>query len=231
MRDFKVTVTKLTGEDLMRKACESTFIGTSRTSLATIYKSEHSPARTQMFWIELVDLELAVATHLIRHHVGSQPFQLTCRNDRKGGNPGVPERCEHIIANLESSLEAMHSGSQTDAETLIMETVADVEWLAANSDRRTPVNLSLFINAQSLIDMSKVRMCMQAHVDTRKVFNAIKDAIKQIDPDLSDMMVRKCVYRNGLCGEPRCCGFNGTEKFADELAEYVSHFTEKQRGL
>ena len=45
------------------------------------------------------------------------------------------------------------------------------------------------------------------------------------------MMVRKCVYRNGLCGEQRCCGFNHTAAFEAELQDYISHFSEKQKGV
>lgn len=49
-KNFSVTVRKLTDRDLMLEACESTFIGKSNQSLLSIYKSEHSPARTQLFW-------------------------------------------------------------------------------------------------------------------------------------------------------------------------------------
>ena len=63
------------------------------------------------------------------------------------------------------------------------------------------------------------------------VFRAIKQEIAKVDPDLASMMVRKCVYRNGLCGEPRCCGFNHTHEFETELKDYTSHFSEKQKGI
>ena len=34
-------------------------------------------------------------------------------------------------------------------------------------------------------------------------------------------MVRECVYRNGLCPEMFTCGYNKTETFQKELAEYI----------
>ena len=100
MRDFNIVVTKVTDVNLMREACSMTFLGTSKQSLLSIYKSEHSPARTQMFWVQCYGIDLAVATHILRHHVGSIPFQLTCRDDRQGGNPGLPTRIESIKTQL-----------------------------------------------------------------------------------------------------------------------------------
>ena len=84
-KDYTVTIRKLTDVDLMREACESTFLGKSGQSLLSIYKSEHSPARTQLFWLKIKNVKLYISTHLLRHHVGSQPFALTMRDDRHGG--------------------------------------------------------------------------------------------------------------------------------------------------
>lgn len=231
MGELVVSVRKLTDVELMREACSMTFDGESHASLKTIYKSEHSPARTQMFWVTLKGIKLAYATHLIRHHVGSQPFQLTCRDDRKGGNPGQVDKCREICNKLEEADKAIQAGGFNHAQSCIYASMGEVEWLANNADRNTPVNLGLFLNAQSLIDMAKLRLCNQAHKETIAVFKKIKEAIRQIDPDLANMMVAKCVYRCGLCGEPRCCGFNNTSAFKAELKEYVSLFSEKQRGI
>lgn len=231
MKDFTVSVQKQTDVDLMRRACESTFVGKSHASLSSIYKAEHSPARTQLFWIELKNIPLFVSTHLLRHHVGSVPYQLTCRDDRKGGNPGLPGKVDEIVNQLEIlSSEFSIGGSYRQAQDLIRSIVSKVEWLKDNTDRQTPVNLSLLVNAQSLIDMAKLRLCNQAHAETIAVFKAIKEQVAQVDPELAKLMVPKCVYRNGLCGEPRCCGYNHTPKFREQLKEYTSQFTEKQKG-
>lgn len=106
-----------------------------------------------------------------------------------------------------------------------------LEWLKDNADRQTPVNLGLFLNAQSLIDIAKFRLCCQAHKETITVFQALKDEITKVDPDLAKLMVRKCVYRGGICGESRCCGFNSTEAFLKEEEDYLSNFSSKQRGI
>ena len=231
MKDLIVSVRKLTDEGLMREACESTFLGKSRASLLDLYKAEHSPVRTQLFWVTLKNIKLFISTHLIRHHVGSIPFQLICRDDLKGGSPDVVTRCTSINNQLREIQSLLQSGQNEMANSLINRCVEDIDWLAENSDRNTPVNLSLLVNAQSLIDMAKLRLCTQAHRETVEVFKKIKSEIEKIDPALASMMVRKCVYRGGLCGEQRCCGFNRSSAFVKEMAAYTDNFTPAQRGL
>lgn len=221
MKEFTISVKKLTDEELMREACEMTFLGTSKQSLLSIYKSEHSPARTQLFWIKAQNIPLFISTHLLRHHVGSVPFQLTCRDDRTGGNPGLIGKLDKIISRLQEST----------SEATIDSVITELQWLQENADRYTPVNLGIFVNAQSLIDMAKLRLCTgQAHAETVEVFQEIKDKVHEIDPALAAMMVRKCVYRGGICGEPRCCGFNHSIKFKQEMKDYMENFSDLQIG-
>lgn len=217
----------------MREACEMTFMGESKQSLSSIYKSEHSPARTQLFWVRAENIPLFVATHLIRHHVGSIPFQLTCRPDKNGGNNGFIEKINHIIKLIQDVNDHFAKGGQytgIDADK-INEAVGTLEWLTENADRQTPVNLGLCLNAQALINMAKMRLCCQASIETRLIFSEIKKKVRAVDPDLANLMVRNCVYRNGLCGEPRCCGFNSTPAFNDEAESYRALFTKKQKGM
>lgn len=227
MKPFTISVKKLTDINLMREACEMTFLGTSKQSLLSIYKSEHSPVRTQLFWVKLEGIPLFISTHLLRHHVGSVPFQLTCRDDRKGGNPGLISKIEDIKTQLNQAL----SMEPEEREEAVNKVIQQLDWIANNSDRYTPVNLGLLLNAQSLIDMAKLRLCTAAHAETIQVFKALKAEIDKIDPELAAVMVRKCVYRGGLCGEPLCCGFNSTPGFKKEIAEYLKNFNAKQIGL
>lgn len=213
----------MTDVELMHEACNSTFNGESKQSLLSIYKSEHSPARTQIFWVTCENIPLFVSTHLLRHHVGSQPFALTYRNDRNGGkdqNVYISDRLTELLA---VPYEHRTNDEKTEIHNLLIE-------LKVNSGRLTPTNLSLLVNAQSLIDMAKLRDCFQAATETRIVFSMIKNRIHDCDPDLAKMMVKKCIYRNGLCGEPKCCGYNSSPAFKLELEEYLSYFTPKQRG-
>ena len=73
-----------------------------------------------------------------------------------------------------------------------------------NVDRLTPVHHMMILNAQHLIDMSRVRLCYNADKRTVGVMSRIKKAIAVIDPDLAEFMVPNCVAR-GYCPELRAC--------------------------
>jgi len=82
---MEIKITKLTDMNLMRKACESTMDSTESTvDLWNIYKCEHSPIRTQMFWIEMIDIPTFVSVHFVRHKIGVEHFVLSKRDDRYG---------------------------------------------------------------------------------------------------------------------------------------------------
>ena len=207
---MKVTVEKITDARIMREACEMTFLGKSNMSLKKMYACEHSPCRTQIFWICLYDIPLFCSTQLLRHHVGSQPFQLTCRTDRKGGNNHFKQRIDEVV-------DWVNQGNTEDAINML-------EWLKENADRYTKVNLGLFLNAQSLINMAKDRLCSDASAETREIFNAIKAEIEKVDPDLAQFLVPRCIYRGGICNSLKPCGFNKTELFNKKLTEYKKLF-------
>ena len=83
---------------------------------------------------------------------------------------------------LTSKLKAINN--QLAAETvnhIVYDCIEEVEWLAENADRNTKVNLSLLVNAQSLIDMAKLRLCTCAHIETRAAFAKIKQEISKVD--------------------------------------------------
>ncbi len=70
-----------------------------------------------------------------------------------------------------------------------------------------------------------------AHPLTIEAMKAVRTKMLDVDADLAKLMVRKCVYRGGICGEPKPCGFNHSTSFRKELTEYLSHFSEAQRPL
>lgn len=51
-----------------------------------ILLAEHSPIRSLMFTIRLVDIPYWVSTHLVRHKIGVEHFVSTQRTDRTGIN-------------------------------------------------------------------------------------------------------------------------------------------------
>lgn len=76
-----------------------------------------------------------------------------------------------------------------------------------DTSRYDAKNLALCINAQSLIDMSKKRLCKQADVVTLQVMTAVKTLIESINPDLARHMMPTCDYRGGKCYEFKSCGY------------------------
>ena len=83
----------------------------------------------------------------------------------------------------------------------------------------TENDMDYVVNAQSIINISRKRLCNCASKETREVWEATRDKMKEIDPIMAKHMVRECVYR-GFCPELKCCGFVNTSKFQEELSNY-----------
>lgn len=87
-----------------------------------------------------------------------------------------------------------------------------------------PIYAAYLINAQAMINISRKRLCNMASQETRKLWQMVKDEMYDVDPELSDYMVRECVYRNGLCPEFNSCGFNKSSSMYLEVVPYVELF-------
>lgn len=74
-------------------------------------------------------------------------------------------------------------------------------------------------NAQTLINTSRKRLCYCASKETREAWQAVKDEIAKVDPEMAAVMVKNCVYR-GFCPERTCCGYANSEAFKKEVNEY-----------
>ena len=64
-----------------------------------------------------------------------------------------------------------------------------------------PVNHSMKINAEALINLARKRLCLTSHEETVYIMNMIKEEIAKVNHNLGQMLVPNCVYRNGLCKE------------------------------
>jgi len=73
-----------------------------------------------------------------------------------------------------------------------------------------PVNFIGEMNAQNEIDTMRKRLCFMADPETRELAEDHKRVLKEIEPELADVLVPNCVYRCG-CPEMDGCGF--WEKF------------------
>lgn len=74
----------------------------------------------------------------------------------------------------------------------------------AEMPQGAPVSLTMVANAQALISISRKRLCRKASPETREVWEAVRVAIRGIDPAMAAVMVPECSYR-GLCPEMRPC--------------------------
>lgn len=161
---MEITIEKVINIELARKACNFTIHNDkseSKISLEKIYQCEHSPIRTQMFWIEMKNIPTFVSVHLVRHKIGVEHFVKTMRDEFVDGD---------------------------------------------KVNRLTPINHAMLINAQSLINLARKRLCYKASKETRKIVHAIRGVLFLKDPDLAKRMVPECEYRGGICHELKPCG-------------------------
>jgi hypothetical protein len=90
---MKITVRKITDLSDAHAAIESTMRTgfEAKCSLDQLYMWEHSPSRTQLFWVIMEDIPSFVSVHFVRHAaVGQAHFVMTNRDDRGGaGNAQV----------------------------------------------------------------------------------------------------------------------------------------------
>lgn len=84
---------------------------------------------------------------------------------------------------------------------------------------RIPVYMELMCNPQAIIDISRRRLCSCSHINTIKVWKAIRSLMSDLNPPLAAAMVKDCVYR-GHCYEHKTCGYHYTTSFDLELAQY-----------
>ena len=82
------------------------------------------------------------------------------------------------------------------------------------------VNLKLLVNAQALINISRKRLCGQAHEETQEVWLITLSELLPIDKELFEVCVPECVYR-GFCPEKKCCGRVGSSSYRQMRKEYI----------
>jgi len=67
------------------------------------------------------------------------------------------------------------------------------------------------LNPQSLINISRRRMCTRADIDTRKLWIKVRNAIENSPnlyvSEIAKVMMPDCAYRGFICHEIKSCGF------------------------
>ena len=106
---MKITADKITTLADAHLAIESTMQAgfAAKCSLNQLYLWEHSPSRTQLFWINMLGIPTKVSVHLVRHAaVGQQHFVMSNRADR--GGAGDDQVTRNSPVNHRMLLNAQH---------------------------------------------------------------------------------------------------------------------------
>jgi hypothetical protein len=75
-------------------------------------------------------------------------------------------------------------------------------------------------NAQAIINISRKRLCRNAHIETREAWQKFLDTVvKPYIPELYEVCVPDCVYR-GWCYEINSCGYFRTYDYHVRLLQY-----------
>jgi hypothetical protein len=75
------------------------------------------------------------------------------------------------------------------------------------------------VNAQTLINISRKRLCRCASKETQEAWKSVKNEISKFDEVMADKMVPNCVY-SGFCRELKCCGYCNTKEYQKEVEKY-----------
>ena len=84
-----------------------------------------------------------------------------------------------------------------------------------------PVNMRLFLNAQEIINISKVRLCNKAEKDTKVIWEAAISKLAEIEPILAKACVPSCIYR-GHCPEIKSCELDRSDLFSLKVNDYIN---------
>lgn len=87
-----------------------------------------------------------------------------------------------------------------------------------------PVNMRLFLDAQEIIAISRVRLCNKAEAKTREVWANVIIELSKIEPELANACVPNCIYRR-FCPEIKSCGIVNTEKFPLIVNDYINNLS------
>jgi hypothetical protein len=81
-----------------------------------------------------------------------------------------------------------------------------IDYEMDRGDRRQGelVNMDITLNAQAFINVSKKRLCGQAHEKAQKLWNQVINELKKIDEPLFNNCVPECIY-SGFCRETIPC--------------------------
>lgn len=163
--------------------------------------AEHSPIKLVEYWIDMDDLKQWIGVHYLRH-----PFVLPFISSQRSDRTANPEDAANAV--LSMIREDIINDPNFNRENW-----RDYRLQGSSNDH------TFVVNAQTLINISRKRLCGCASKETRQAWSLVKDAIAEIDPETAKAMVPNCIYR-GFCPEMTCCGYCLSKSYQKELVEY-----------
>lgn len=162
-----------------------------------VIMAEHSPIKLVEYRISFSDLRQWVGVHLLRHE-HSLPMIHSQRVDRRD----IDEMVEKVMQILSDDIKNEEGFNKRDY--LFQGETNDQDF---------------YVNAQTLINISRKRLCACASKETREAWALVKEAVREVDPIMASFMVVNCVYR-GRCPEMTTCGYYKTEAHHKAVDEY-----------
>lgn len=90
-------------------------------------------------------------------------------------------------------------------------------------------NMRLLVNAQEIINISKVRCCLKAEKETRTIWSEVIKKLAIEEPILANACIPSCVYR-GFCPEIKSCGYVTSKNFETIHRMYIENLTNITNG-
>lgn len=87
-----------------------------------------------------------------------------------------------------------------------------------------PVSCRAVLNAQSIINTSRVRLCQLSSLETRKAWKALIERLKETEPLLAKLCQPNCIYRARCPEGKNTCGYNHTTIYKKEINNYNKLF-------
>ena len=163
--------------------------------------------------------------------------RFTQRKSPKSGEPSVawkkkiikaehsPLRC--LMFNIDfydiPNYVSVHLVRHVHAQPFVSTSRPDIDGkqIPREEQKKTdPVNMRLFLNAQEIINISKVRLCGKAETKTRSIWFEVIKELSKIEPELANACKPSCFYR-GFCPEIKSCGLANSETFPLAVNDYI----------
>ena len=162
--------------------------------------------------------------------------RFTQRKEPKSGEPSIkwkkkiikaehsPLRC--LMFNIDfydiPNYVSVHLVRHVHAQPFVSTSRPDIDGKQIPREEQKkidPVNMRLFLNAQEIINISKVRLCNKAEKETRKIWGQVIEELRKIEPELANACVPQCLSKS-YCPEFKSCGLADSDLFILKLHDF-----------